>query len=224
LARPVEIDLHRAATVGVRLAVDADQFTVGVEVDPANLRIRKRADVQTRIDLTTFEPDGSPRHHYTDFQQASYKMTATGTLELVMRSEQPSSLDPTQTISQVLYLKSFWTPKPGTTHVEASLINTRVRYALLTPPTGVCYHGGAFVSYKLDRPSGVLTGVIESGTLAPRFRMGDAATPFGPARFTGTFRATENPRDVVAAIQMLDTRFDRPARAQNRQPPGSPAP
>jgi len=165
---------------------------------------------ETRIDLTTFDKNGQARRHYAEFRRASYRLSGGGTLELVLRSERPSSIDPTQTITQVVYLKSFWTPRPGTTYAEASQINARVQYALITPPTGVRYDGGAFLSYSLKRRTREIVGKIESGTLSPRLRMGDAVEPFGAARFTGTFCATENPRDVVTAVQMLESQFSRP--------------
>jgi len=165
---------------------------------------------QTRLDLTVFEQDGRQHHHYSDFTEASYQLSPGGTLELVLRSERPSSLDPTQLITQIVYLKTFWQPMPGTTYVEASQINARVQYAMLTPPTGVRYDGGAFVSFHIDKRTGELTGRIESGSLAPRFRMGDAVEPFGATRFTGTVRATPRPGDVVNTLQMLASQFSQP--------------
>ena len=87
---------------------------------------------ETRIDLTTFDKNGQARRHYAEFRRASYRLSGGGTLELVLRSERPSSIDPTQTITQIVYLKSFWTPRPGTTYAEASQINARVQYALIT--------------------------------------------------------------------------------------------
>jgi len=165
---------------------------------------------QTRIDLTTFDQDGRARNHYAEFRRASYQLSPGGTLKLVLRSAEPSMKDPTQTITQIVYVKSLWTPRPGTTFANASQINARVQYAIITPPTGVRYDGGAFLSYKLKRRTREMVGKIESGTLAPRLRMGDAVEPFGAARFTGTFCATENSRDVVAAVQMLESQFSQP--------------
>jgi len=172
---------------------------------------------ETRIDLTTFDQNGQVQRHYAEFRRASYRLSGGGTLELVLRSERPSNIDPTQTITQIVYLKSFWTPRPGTTFAEASQINARVQYALITPPTGVRYDGGGFISYSLKRRTREIVGKIESGTLSPRLRMGDAVEPFGTARFTGTFCATENPRDVVTVVQMLESQFSQPIN-----PPGGP--
>jgi len=165
---------------------------------------------ETRIDLTTFDQSGQTQQHYAEFRRASYRKSHSGMLELVLRSEQPSSIDPTQTITQIVYIKSLWTPKPGITFAEESQINARVQYAIITPPTGVRYDGAGFISYSRKRHTGEIVGKIESGTLAPRLRMGDAVEPFGTARFTGTFCAQENPRDVVTTVQMLESQFSKP--------------
>jgi len=172
-----------------------------------------RAEV-TRIDLTTFDRSGGrPEHYCTKFARASYRLAPGGTLELVLRSEKPSRRDPTQTITEIFYLKEFWNPRPGTTYADATQINARVQYAILSPPTGVRYDGGAFIIYKVNKRTGQITGRIESGHLRPRYRMGDALEPFGPATLTGTFQASENPGDVVNTIQLLDSQFRK--RAEN---------
>lgn len=168
------------------------------------------ASSQTRIDLTTYDVQGQTSQHYATFTQASYRITPGGTFELVLQTKRPSTVDPTQTITQIIYMKCFWTPRPGTTYAEPSQINAKVQYAILTPPTGVRYDGSAFLTCKLDQKAGKLTGKIESGTLAARFRMGDAVEPFSTAKFVGLVAATENPREVVRAAQMLHTQFTTP--------------
>lgn len=163
----------------------------------------------TRLILTTYYEDGVPQQHYADFPEAYYAHSAAGTLELVLRAERPSSVDPTQSITQLVYLKTFWNPQPGRTYVQATQINARVQYAVLTPPTGVRYDGGAFITCKLDKDGDTLTGEVESGTLTPRFRMGEAVEPFGPAKFEGTFTARHRPGEVRATHQFLTSQFGR---------------
>jgi hypothetical protein len=164
--------------------------------------------LRTRLELTTFET-GKAEPHYADFSRASYRRSPDGLLEVAMRTERPSTLDPTQIITQVVYIRTFWNPRPGKTFAESTQINARVEYAMLTPPTGIRYDGSAFLTYDIDR-NGTLIGRIESGTLAPRFHMGDAAEPFGPARFSGGILAVENPREVVSIAQTLDSEFSEP--------------
>lgn len=168
------------------------------------------APTSTRMELTTHDEAGRRQHHYTDFRQGSYRMTSSGLVELVLQTDRPSTIDPTQNIRQVLYVKTFWNPRPGRSTVEASQIDARVQFAMLTPPTGVRYDGSAFLTWRLDEKTGVLAGWIESGTLTPRFRMGNTTAPFGPANFTGSFIARERPGEVVDAAQMLEAQFNRP--------------
>jgi len=163
----------------------------------------------TRIELTTFDEMGVPQHYHAEFERAYYRRSASDTLELVLRSEQPSSVDPTQNITQIVYVKTLWTPIPGTTYAEATQINARIEYAMLTPPTGIRYDGTAFVYYKTDRKTGEVVGTIEAGTLSPRYRMGNAADPFGACRIEGTFRARKNERVIVDTLQMLETQFSK---------------
>jgi len=162
---------------------------------------------RTRINLVTYDADGTAHRHYADFQEGYYRLSSHGGIELVLRSEQPSRIDPTQTITQVVYLKAFWIPQPGTTFVESSQINAQLQYAVWTPPTGVRYDGAGFASFHLDRRRSILTGRIESGSLTPRFRAGNAVEPFGTARFTGRFRATQDPARVVSLVQWLQSCF-----------------
>ena len=117
--------------------------------------------------------------------------------------------DPTQTITQILYIKEFWKARPGTTYAEATQINAHVQYAIISLPTGVRYDGGAFVTYKIKRKTGLLTGRIESGDLLPRYRLGGASEPFASAKFSGTFRATEDPTQVVNILQQLESLFSQ---------------
>ena len=174
----------------------------------------------TRIELTTFDEAGQAQCHYAEVTWSSYRNTPGGLPELVLRTQTPSRIDPTQTITQIVHVKTFWLPRPGTTYAEATQINASIQYAILTPPTGVRYDGAGFVSYKIDKRTGVMTGRIESSTLAPRCRMGDAVEPFGPVRLAGRFRATENPRDVVNTAQMLEAQFSKRPRPGGQKSSG----
>jgi hypothetical protein len=160
---------------------------------------------RARIELVTYDEDGTARHHYADFDRASYRQLPGGLVELAMRAERPSTIDPTQTITQILLIRTFWNPQPARTWAEATQINARVQYAMLTPPTGIRYDGAAFLTYRKRR--GQITGHVESATLAPRYRMGQAVEPFDTARFTGTIRAKENPGEVVRLAQTIEAQF-----------------
>ena len=171
----------------------------------------------TRIELSSVSAEGEIQEHYAKFDRASYRMSQDGLVELLLEAVRPAETDPTQNIRQLVCIKSHWLPIPGRTYMEASQINARVQYAILTPPTGIRYDGSAFVSYKLNKRNGELIGQIEGGHMAPRYRMGDAEPPFGPARFEGTFVATENAREVVAGMQQLAAQFTQPIKPADKR-------
>lgn len=162
------------------------------------------APTETRLELVTFDPQGR-QEHYADFSQAYYAQNAAGLLELLLISEKPSTIDPTQMIRQIVLIREFWNPRPGKTYANATQTNASVSYAMLTPPTGVRYEGGAFLTYRME--GNQAAGWIESGNLKPRYRMGGAVEPFGPATFKGTFRARENAARIVEMRQELDALF-----------------
>ncbi len=165
----------------------------------------------TRIHLTTYDETGREQHHYADFNRVAFLINPSGLIELGMRVEQPSKLDPTQTITQLIHVKEVWKPVPGRTAVERTQINVQIRYAILTPPTGVRYDGAGFVFAKVKKDSTTISGEIESGRLAPSYRMAEAALPFGVARFSGPFRAVENPGEVIEIARQLDLLFSKQA-------------
>jgi hypothetical protein len=166
----------------------------------------------TRLHLTTYDETGREQHHYADFNRVAFLVNPSGLLELGMRVEQPSKTDPTQTITQLVHIKEVWKPQPGRTAVEKTQVNVQVRYAILTPPTGVRYDGAGFVFSKSKEGSKNIAGEIESGRLAPTYQMADAAIPFGPARISGPFRAVNNPAEVIEIARQMDLLFSKQAR------------
>lgn len=166
----------------------------------------------TRLHLTTYDETGREQHHYADFNRAAFLVNPSGLLELGMRVEQPSKMDPTQTITQLIHIKEVWKPQPGRTNIEKTQINVQVRYAILTPPTGVRYDGAGFVFSKSKPDAKSIVGEVESGRLAPTYQMADALLPFGPARISGPFRAVSNPGEVIEIGRQMDTLFSKQAR------------
>jgi hypothetical protein len=166
-----------------------------------------------RVLLTTYDNTGEPVVHYADFQHAAYHRNAEGLLHIALYGSQPSSLDPTQMIQQVVYIREIWNPRPGKTFANQSQINTVVQYAILTPPTGVRYDGTAFVMCDGGEDGDDLEGEIESGNLSPSARMGEVGMPFGHARIEGWIEAEENEAAVMQAIQQMESLFKTPAQS-----------
>ncbi len=100
-------------------------------------------------------------------------------------------------MEQIVYARAIWKPTYGTTRAEASMINALLKFAILTPPTGVCYEGAGFLTFKMSRDGDTIDADIESGELGPTRLVGGARQPFGPARITGRIVATRNRRELL---------------------------
>lgn len=163
-----------------------------------------------RILIETHTADGVPQTYSTDFADAVFAPTADGGYDVVLRWKQPTDVDPTQDMEQLLYARVLWTPRPGVTRAEATMINARTAYTILTPPTGVRYEGGCFLSFKLNRAGTRLTGRIESGELAPLRLVGGARQPFGPARISGRIDARLDRRTTARLLHDIDVKLGTP--------------
>lgn len=173
----------------------------------------------TRIELTTYDAAGGVQKLYAQFDRVYYHRPASGLVEVALISEEPSQRDPAQTITHLVHIQELWHPHPGVTFAEPTQINVRVRYAILTPPTGVRYDGSGFFTYKIK--DGGLVGELESGQLQARYRMGDIVERFPHARFTGTVIGVPHSGEVVALAQRLDTLFRHDATERRPSSSGS---
>lgn len=166
--------------------------------------------VPNRILIETFNEPLSPRKYVTHFTEAYFARAADGGLDILLNWKQPTQADPTQEMQQVVFAHAFWTPRPGTTRAETSMLNATLRLMILTPPTGVGYAGAGFLTFTLSRDGTVLDGTIESGELAPATLAGGATPPFGPARISGRIRAAEDRRRVVRLLQEAELKLGLP--------------
>ena len=157
----------------------------------------------TRIRIQDFlHPDG-PRSLYQEFDEAYYQLDAAGSLQLVLRRQSPSQAIPTETISQIILVETFWRPIPGTTYVESTMINAKLTYLIRSGRTTRAYEGNGFVSFREARGGESLSGRIESAQLKPTAQMGRPPRPFGSAHLEGSFRALRKPRRATAILTDL---------------------
>lgn len=171
--------------------------------------------VPNRIAITTYDDPLSPRVYTTDFTEA-YFSEAPGGLEVLLRWKEPSRLDPTQDIEQVVHVRAFWKPVPGITRAERDMLNASLQFMILTPPTAVCYEGAGFLTFRLDRQGRTLTGDLESGELAITRTVGGAQQPFGPARISGHIQAVNDRRQLVRLLHDAQIMLGVPGTATPR--------
>jgi len=158
----------------------------------------------TRMELTTFRDPRYPETWAATFQEGYYRRAEHGNVDIVLRSTQPAEKDPTQTIEQIVHIRTLWRPIPGKTLAESSMINALISYVILTPPTGISYDGSGFVSFSLRWRSDEIRGQIEQAELRPRRRCGGAADPFGPVQLRGEFSARPDGPRVLKALHRIE--------------------
>jgi hypothetical protein len=148
-----------------------------------------------------------PELFVEQFSEGYYRTDEHGRWDIVLRSTRPMGTDARQTVEQVLHLRLFWKPVPGTTFVESSQTNAIITYALLSGPTAISYEGAGFV--YLSNPGGrpPLTGRIESASLSPTRRTGEPADLFGPCRLTGELAARNNGARVTEILTDISQRL-----------------
>lgn len=180
---------------------------------PLGLVLVGCAPPPNRIYIETFEEPLAPKKYTTDFTEAYFARSADGGLDILLRWKQPTQADPTQEMEQIVHAHTFWVPVYGTTRAEASMLNTTLRFMILTPPTGVGYQGAGFLTFTIDRAGERLDGRIESGELAPKQAVGGARKPFGPARISGRIRAVRDRRQLLRLLQEAERNLhDAPSR------------
>lgn len=162
---------------------------------------------ETRIEIQSFREDGEVELLFQQFDTCYYALSAGGNMDIVMQSETPSQIDPTQTILQTVHLRGFWKPIPGTTLAEETMINGTVCYMIVTGTAAVGYQGGLFISFKENSRRGRLTGKVESSRLVPLRKRGGAQEPFAAALATGTFVAKRDRRRVVKILNDIERRL-----------------
>lgn len=173
----------------------------------------------TRLQLQEIDPSGHSGDFFQDFGECFYSLRPGGDLSIVLRFEAPATVDPRQTIRQVVHLRCFWQPRPGVTDAEESMINGSVCYVMQTGVTAISYEGGMFVSFKIDRRKKRITGKLESSELKPLRRRAGAQGPFGTLFAKGTFVGVEHPRRVTAILNEMERHLGvRPVYTPRRTP------
>ena len=157
----------------------------------------------TRIRIQDFLHPQAPRSLYQEFDEAYYQLDAAGSLQLVLRRQVPSEAIPTENITQIILVKTYWRPIPGRTYAESTMINAKLTYLIQSGRACRAYQGNGFVSFTEDRKGQTLSGRIESANLKPTGEMGHPPHPFGKAQLEGTFRALRKPRRATAVLTDL---------------------
>ncbi|HMD53419.1 MAG TPA: hypothetical protein VKJ65_02580 [Phycisphaerae bacterium] len=128
-------------------------------------------------------------------------------------------------IRQILILRVFWRPRPGTTTLDPSAVNATMRYIVMTPNGSGMYEGSGFVRIH-GRPNSPKLGIsIVDGELRLTNSSGYFQDALGPSRITGDQEALNSPDRTVALIEQSRRDFFQATYSQrmDAQNTGNPA-
>ncbi|MCC7293179.1 MAG: hypothetical protein IT449_14055 [Phycisphaerales bacterium] len=159
------------------------------------------------------------------FNECYYDADAEGNVDVVLRREHVKTDDPSQTVTQIIHVRSFWKSIPGTTVAHDQQINATVRYMILSGRAGASFQGAGSIFCEKTRGRSVLEGDLGLAYLSPRTRLNNGNMLFERAEISGSFRARHDPRRVVRILNEMDElfRFSEPgdAHASRAQTPGA---
>jgi hypothetical protein len=184
-------------------------------------------EIETRFDVVSFKTPDNPEQYTERFSRGAFSIDAQNNWDIVfeipstrvelIRPAAPTSAAESQPaddqsgplkvettfMSQVVHIRVFWRPRPGTTYAESSQTDASILYCLITGDSAISYEGAGFVYFTQSYDNQTITGQIESATLVPVRTVGEPIDLFGPCRLQGYFVAHQDRRRVVSIIQQL---------------------
>ena len=200
-------------------------------------------NTETRFDIVSFHESGSPERMTERFERGSFSQDAHHNWTFVFEiapvwldenrgsaaASQPGDDKPTrkrsiytdrdERMSQMIQLKVFWKPRPGTTYAESSQTNVSIVYCLITGGDAITYEGAGFIYFTASRDGKRIEGRLESSTLYPVRYVGEPADLFGPCHLQGTFKAVEDRKHVVSVLQRIRKKLGPPTSLGGSKPP-----
>ena len=149
----------------------------------------------------------SPRYYQESFDEGYYDLDSHGNMDIVLRRREPSQRDSKVELAQVIHIRSFWKPIPGTTVAERSQINSSVSYCIRNGKVGATFEGAGSVFFKQNRQENRLVGTLEHVTLRPKRRLAGGGAVFEQVNLSGSFRALRDSRRVARILNELDRLF-----------------
>lgn len=172
---------------------------------------------ENRIIVDSLDESAHPRQLSERFDDACFSFDGRDRWTIVLHSRRPAAADPAHDVEQILILKLFWRPIPGTTFADSTQTDALITYGLITAGACIAYEGAGFVYFSQSRDGSRLQGSIESSNLAPARRQGEPADIFGRCGVTGRFVAHRNSSRVAELAGLLNQRLGPPT--PKREPP-----
>ncbi len=171
-----------------------------------------RGEPFNRVLVVDYRSQSAPLHSYEDFDEAYYGSGPDGMVEVVLRKQSQSAARPTESIVQIVHVRTFWKAQPGRTYADDTMINAHVSYVIFDGGSGVAYDGGGFFRYTEDSTDGVLTGTLTGGDLQPLRINGTGLRVFDRASISGRFKAYRDRRRATRIANHVNRALGPPPR------------
>lgn len=168
---------------------------------------------ESAFEITDYREPGVEETYRETFDEAYFDIDEHDNVDVVLRRCSPDEEHPSQTITQVIHIRSFWRSIPGTTVAHPTQINGTVRYHIVAGRLGATFEGTGSVFFEPDRSGDTLTGSLDLALLRPKRRLATGGDLFTKAQLTGHFRALRNPRKVVQLVNDMNRLFGAAAAA-----------
>ena len=161
---------------------------------------------ETRFRIATYAPNGTVEPLFQDFDECYFSTDARGNIDLVAVRRTVSESGDAR-LTQVVHVRTIYRAVPGSTHVDRTMINALVNYAILSDGGGACYEGGGFLYTEEYQQQDQLVGQLQEARLHPYRRTGEAPDLFDRAELTGRFKAVRNRKAVTGLLNELNRLF-----------------
>ena len=172
------------------------------------------------FEVVNYRDSGETERFQQPFDACYYTVHADGNLEIVARRHSRALGEQREDVTQVIHIRTLFRAVPGRTHVERSMINASVTYAIIGGAGGACYEGGGFLTGAEKEGDTVLIGELEDSKLHPGRSVGDVPSVFDRAVLVGEFTAKRDRGKVISMLNELDRLFG--PRPRYEPPPSTP--
>jgi hypothetical protein len=204
VGRPVELGIRGSSTARVKAQAAARHYAWPGAILLAISACSASRMPTNRFLVADYGADGASREMFEDFPQGYYRSGEDGLVDIVLYRPALAVGAIEDDIVQTIHIQTYWRARPGTTHLQDSMLNSLVTYCLMRGDSGITYDGGGFVRYRIPKEGDVLNGVLARANLQPLRRTGDDLQIFHRAALSGRFQAQCDPRRVARLIEEID--------------------
>jgi hypothetical protein len=172
------------------------------------------------FEITNYVDVGESEQLHEVFDEAYYMTSADGNIDVVVRRGSQNDLNDPKRLTQIVHIRSVFSPVEGRNKIESSMINGVVGYSIIGDLGAVCFQGAGFASFTENRTGDTLKGELEQSNLRQVRRVGEIGDIFNRTRLSGEFKATRDEKAVVRILNEMN-RFLGPQPRYAPPPPGT---